>query len=133
MNVTFAVLLIFVGLVTAAGIWSINLKNDKWGMVARWGVLIGSIVLLGMFMYSLYYIKGVSYNFLIVFVLALALALVWLFACSMATGLGIIIGVGIYWMVSTFRKSSCREIWAKLKEDFHKDIVHFKAWIDGEE
>lgn len=133
MNAGFAVLLLITGLITAAGIWSVNLRAEKWGAAGRWSALIGSLVLMGMFIYSLYYIKSVPYNFLASVCLAVAMTLAWLFACSMAVGLFIIIVAGIYWIVSAFRKTSCREMWAKLREDFRNDIVHIKAWIDGEE
>lgn len=133
MNAFFVIALFVVGLLTAVGMWMINLKAEKLGALGRWGTLLGVIVTIAMFVYSLYCIKDVNYNFLAVFGLSIGMALVWLLACGLAVGLFIIVGVGVYWIVTTLRQNSFRDMWRKLKADFASDIMHLKNWLEGEE
>lgn len=122
-----------VGLLTATGIWMINLNAGKFGALCRWGTLLGTIVTVMMFSYSMYYIKDVNYNLFAAFGLSVGMALVWLVACSLAVGVFIIVGVGVYWIVTTLRQNSFSDMWNKLKTDFRNDIVHLKNWMEGEE
>ena len=61
------------------------------------------------------------------------MTIVWLLACGFAIGVLIILSVGTYWTVTTWKKTDFREFWANVKADFKAEIASLKSWIDDEE
>ena len=48
-------------------------------------------------------------------------------------GVLVIVSVGAYWLVTTWRKTDFREFWSGVKSDFKTEVASLKSWIDDEE
>ena len=125
--------LIACGLLTAGCVWVVNLEIQKCGRAARIGSLLGVAVQLAMFVYSIHFVKGADYSWGLILILAIGMTIVWLLACGFAIGVLIILSVGTYWTVTTWKKTDFREFWANVKADFKAEIASLKSWIDDEE
>ncbi len=125
--------LIVCGLLTSSCIWILNLKIDRYGAAARWGSVIGIMLLLVMFVYSIYYVKGVDYSPGLTVGLSVGMTIVWLLACGFMVGVSAIVSVGVYWLINTWKKTDFREFWSEMKSDFKAEIDSLKSWIDDEE
>lgn len=133
MNTLLTLGLIICGLYTASCIWIINLKIERYEFLARRSSLIGLIIILVMFIYSIYFIKGVDYSFGVILGLSIGITIVWLLACGFAIGIFTIMTVGTYWLITTWKKTDFHELWSNIKLDFKAKITSLKSWIDDEE
>ncbi len=125
--------LILVGLFTASCIWFINLDFEKHQAVARGGSVLGVFLLLAMFVYSIHFVKGADYSWGLILSLSLGITIVWLLACGFTIGVAVILSVGTYWIVTTWRHTDFREFWSGVKSDFKNELASLKSWIDDEE
>ena len=125
--------LIVCGLLTAGCVWVLNLKLDGYGPAARWGSMLGIALLLVMFIYSIHYVKGADYSRGLILALSVGMTIVWLLACGFTIGVLVIVSVGAYWLVTTWRKTDFREFWSGVKSDFKTEVASLKSWIDDEE
>ncbi len=133
MSTLLTVGLIICGLLTAGCIWIINLKIDRYGPTARWGSVIGIVLIFTMFVYSIHYIKSTDYHWGIILALSIGITIVWLLACGFFIGVATIVSVGLYWLVTTWKKTDFKEFWANVKSDIKAKIKSLKSWIDDEE
>lgn len=125
--------LILVGLLTAGCVWFINLNFEKYQAVARVGSLLGIALLLAMFVYSIHFVKGADYSWGLILALSLGMTIVWLLACGFTIGVTVILSVGTYWVVTTWKNTDFREFWASVKTDLKNEIAGLKSWFDDEE
>ncbi len=133
MSTLLTVGLIICGLLTAGCIWIINLKIDRYGPAARWGSVVGIALVLAMFVYSIHYVKGADYHWGVILALSVGITVVWLLACGFFIGVAAIVSVGLYWLVTTWKKTDFKEFWAGVKSDIKAEIESLKSWIDDEE
>ena len=134
MSTLLTVGLIVCGFFTAACIWAINLKMfANYGRLVRIGSVIGIVLQLVMFVYSIHFVKGADYSWLLILGLSVASTIVWLLACGLALGTITIIGVGCYWSVTTWKKTNFKEYWLGVKTDIRNEINSLKSWLDDEE
>lgn len=125
--------LILVGLLTAGCVWFINLNFERYQAVARGGSLFGIVLLLAMFVYSIHFVKGADYSWGLILALSLGMTIVWLLACGFTIGVAVILSVGTYWVVTTWKNTDFKEFWAGVKTDFKNEIAGLKSWFDDEE
>ncbi len=133
MTTWFSVLLVVAGLVISASIWAINLKVHRFERFSRMCALFGPFVLLVMFMYSIYFIKGAYYSWLMLICLSLGITIAWLCAGALLIGVLIILAVGGYWLVVTLRDTNYAAFRRRFRRDFSYGWRRIKAWIEGEE
>ena len=125
--------LILVGLLTAGCIWFINLNFERYQAVARGGSLLGAVLLLAMFVYSIYFVKGADYAWWLIWALSFGMTIVWLLACGFTIGVAVILSAGTYWVVTTWKNTDFKEFWANVRLDFKNGIMNLKSWFDDEE
>ena len=125
--------LILVGLLTAGCVWFINLNFERYQAVARIGSVLGIASLLAMFVYSIHFVKGADYSWGLILALSLGMTIVWLLACGFTIGVSVILSVGTYWVVTTWKNTDFREFWASVKIDLKNEIAGLKSWFDDEE
>lgn len=133
MTTWFTLLLFLIGILTAASVWAVNLDVRRFAPVSRLISMVGPIVLLGMFVYSIYFIKGANYSWLFIFLLSLVTTLVWIFAGGLLVGIVIILAVGGYWTGVTLRDANYAAFRRRFRRDFSYGWSRIKAWIEGEE
>ena len=95
--------------------------------------MLGIALLLVMFIYSIHYVKGADYSRGLILALSVGMTIVWLLACGFTIGVLVIVSVGAYWLVTTWRKTDFREFWSGVKSDFKTEVASLKSWIDDEE
>lgn len=133
MTTWFSILLIIAGILCSASIWAINLKVRRYERFCRIVATFGPFVLLAMFMYSIYFIKGANYSWLLLICLSLGITIVWLFGGGLAVGVLIILAVGGYWLTVTLRDTNYAAFRRRFRRDFSYGWRRIKAWIEGEE
>ena len=125
--------LIVVGLLTSACVWLINLEFERFQPAARLGSLVGLFLLLAMFVYSIHFVKGADYSWGLILALSLGITIVWLLACGFTIGVAVILSVGTYWLVTTWKKTDLKEFWLGVKSDFKTEVANIKSLFDDEE
>lgn len=133
MNTLLTVALIASGLATAGLVWTINLQIQRYARLARWGSVLGVLSQLAIFVYSIDFVKGADYSPFLIFAIAFGMTVVWLLACGFAVGVFIILAVGLYWLITTYKQTDFHEFWGRVKNDFQNQINRVKSWIDDEE
>ncbi len=133
MTTWFTFLLFLIGILTAASLWAVNLNVRRFAPASRLMAMVGPVVLLGMFIYSIYFIKGSNYSWLLIFGLSLVTTMAWIFAGGLLIGVIIILAVGGYWTVVTLRDANYAAFRRRFRRDFSYGWSRIKAWIDGEE
>lgn len=133
MTAWFTFLLFLIGILTAASLWAINLNVRRFAPASRLMAMVGPFVLLGMFIYSIYFIKGVNYSWLLILGLSLVTTMAWIFAGGLLIGVIIILAVGGYWTVVTLRDANYAAFRRRFRRDFSYGWSRVKAWIEGEE
>ncbi len=132
MNTWFSILLMLVGLLMGASIWAVNLKVRRFERFCRATVLFGPIVLLVMFIFSIYFLKGVNSSWLLLICLSVGITVVWILAGLLMVGVLIILVVGGYWLVITLRDMNYAVFRRRFRRDFSYCWREVKAWIEGE-
>ena len=132
MSTWFSILLVFVGLLIGASIWMINLKVRRFERCCRMTALFGPCVLLAMFMFSIYFIKGVNSSWLLLICLSMAMTVVWILAGLLMVGVLIILIVGGYWLIVTLKDTNYAVFRRRCRRDFSYCWREVKAWIEGE-
>ena len=132
MSPLFSILQIIICLLTSCSIWAINLKIRRSERFCRTIVLFGPLILFGMFIYSLYFIKGVHHAWFLTILLSLGTTIAWIFAGCMIIGILIILSVGSYWLTVTLRNTNYEAFRRRFRRDFSHGWRQIKAWIEGE-
>lgn len=133
MDTWFSALLIVIGILTSGAIWAVNLNIRRFAPMSRLLAMVGPLVLLGMFIYSLYFVKGAGSSCLLIFFLSLGITLVWIAAGGLLVGVAIILAVGGYWTTTTLRDTNYAALWRRIRRDFSYSWNRIRAWIEGEE
>ena len=133
MTTWFSLLSIVVGILVGAAIWSMILKIKRFEQISRLVAIVGAIVLIGMFIYSLSVIKGAAYSRLIITFLSLLYSAMYVVLGILTVGIMIILAVGGYWCVVNFRNTDFKVLWSRMRHDFLYGWERIKAWIEGEE
>lgn len=133
MTTCFTLLLFLTGILTAAALWAVNLDVRRFAPASRLIAMVGPIALLGMFIYSIYFIKGANYSWLLIFCLSLVTTMAWIFAGGLLVGVLIILAVGGYWTAVTLRNANYAAFRRRFRRDFSYGWSRIKAWIEGEE
>ena len=133
MTTCFTLLLFLTGILTAAALWAVNLDVRRFAPASRLIAMVGPIALLGMFIYSIYFIKGANYSWLLIFCLSLVTTLAWISAGGLLVGVLIILAVGGYWTAVTLRDANYAAFRRRFRRDFSYGWSRVKAWIEGEE
>ncbi len=133
MTTLYSVLLFVVGVLTAGAIWAVNLNLRRFEYSARLIAFFGPFVLLAMFVYSIYFIKGANYSWLLIFFLSLITTIMWIFAGGLLVGVLMILAVGGYWVTVTLRDTNYAAFRRRFRRDFSYGWSRIRAWIEGEE
>lgn len=133
MTTWFTFLLFLIGILTAASLWAVNLNVRRFAPASRLVSMVGPVVLFGMFIYSIYFIKGSNYSWVLILGLSLVTTLAWIFAGGLLVGVSIILAVGGYWTVVTLRDANYAAFRRRFRRDFSYGWSRIKAWIEGEE